>query len=64
MATKGYPQTLRPWFVALPVHGMSVSASILNRSQNPESIIGRVFDSIIDFKSILGQIYREILDGM
>ncbi len=30
-------------------------ASVLNRSQNPESIIGRVFDSIIDFKSIFRQ---------
>ena len=31
---------------------VNVLDSVLNRSKNSESIIGKVFDSIIDFKSI------------
>ena len=41
-----------------------VSRSALNRSQNSESIIREVFDSIIDFKSIFGHIYQETPDAI
>ncbi len=37
--------------------------SVLNRSQNSESIITELFDSTIDSKSIFGQIYQVLLDA-
>ncbi len=40
---------------------LTVGSSALNRSKNTESIIGGVPDSIIDFKSILDQIYQVTL---
>ncbi len=33
-----------------------VASSALNRSENSKSIIGRIFDSIIDSKSMLRQV--------
>ncbi len=41
----------------------NVENSVLNRSQNSESIITELFDSIIDSKSIFGQIYQVISDA-
>ncbi len=44
-------------------HTNDVKTSVLNRSQNSESIITELFDSIIDSKSIFGQIYQVILEA-